>query len=611
MDLPFEVIFYQNKGSDTIAQKVESFVKDERDLYKGPVEEAVVITENLYLSVDFQCDDDDARFHMDGLDTLPMRFLEEYEDEVYLPPTYGHPQILFDNVNEKNKYKDTHVDGYFPFIPGFYRIKVVVEDIPYYSWLKVLPKQISEEQWVSMRDDIENTLRGLAQDLIHSHTSVDIKSDVPLPNHVLRKLYILQRNYNRCSEALKSIQNHPRLRIQKEYALVPEGRAKALDAKSVRYRARHPESRDHVYQPSHVRSYDLHENQWIRKILRYLTKEANELLEYIDIHKQSVQNEIEKSARYHHEDHEQIRLKKKVLEQLNGYEKLMRRVRSSCLSSLQMDWMQEVSDKPPKTIPHTLQLDHRYRQMYNLYRMLKSDVVTISFDNQYDYYWKRTDLLYEIWGFIQLIKGLQHQSVGFRIESGWIYNAKESAQSVQVPFLDAGTRIIFKKDNITLHLVYDEYLAVKREDTGRDQPSFTNGVHTRPDVRIDIYNEQEFIGSLMMDFKYRPIWHIWDNSKKAGRSQNDTMRQLLSYRNNVTSPYLFEHSAPGAWNNFRSVYESWAIYPANQRNRKVKDPLEDYGIRLVELTPEIEQDKFYQSLSVAIQKVISGRNLNL
>jgi len=63
MDLPFEVIFYQNKGSDTIAQKVESFVKDERDLYKGPVEEAVVITENLYLSVDFQCDDDDARFH--------------------------------------------------------------------------------------------------------------------------------------------------------------------------------------------------------------------------------------------------------------------------------------------------------------------------------------------------------------------------------------------------------------------------------------------------------------------------------------------------------------------------------------------------------------------
>ncbi|MED3629146.1 DUF2357 domain-containing protein [Bacillus subtilis] len=604
MDLPFSVIFYQKRGSNTIANEVKTFVKNELDLYTKPIDDAVVVTENLYLSVDFQCNDREARFHMDGLDTLPMKYLEEYGEEVYLAPTEGASQILFDNVTNRNKNLDTHMDGYYPFIPGYYRIKIVVNNVFYYSWLKVLPKQISESQWTSMRDDIENTLHGLAQDLVHSHASVGFRSDVPLPLHVLRKVYIIQKNYGKWSQALQSIQQKPRIRIQKHYALIQQGKAKASDVKSVRYRARHPESKDYVYQPSHVRSYDLGENQWLIKILRFITKEINELLDYIDIHKRNTKQEIEKRSRYFTEEHEQIRLKKKVLDQLNIYEKSMKRIRSTCSSSLHAEWMQEVSIKETRSIPYTLQLDYRYRQIYHLYRMLKNDTVSVSFDSKYDYFWKRTDLLYEIWGFIQIIKGLQEASIGFCIQSGWIYNTRESLQSICVPFLDAGTTIIFKRDDITLHLIYDEHLAVKREETDRDHPSFTNGLHTRPDVRIDIFNQVEFIGSIMIDFKYRPIWNIWDNRKIAGRNQNDTMRQLLSYRNNVTSPYLFEHSSPGSWNSYRSVNESWAIYPSNIRNPNVKDPLEDYGIRLVELTPEINQASFHKHLLEAIQNII-------
>lgn len=36
----------------------------------------------------------------------------------------------------------------------------------------------------------------------------------------------------------------------------------------------------------------------------------------------------------------------------------------------------------------------------------------------------------------------------------------------------------------------------------------------------------------------------------------------------------------------------------------MKDPLEDYGIRLVELTPEINQASFHKHLLEAIQNII-------
>ncbi|PGK51137.1 hypothetical protein CN918_25445 [Priestia megaterium] len=614
MDLPFNVTFIQKSGTKVTEEQVKTFVKNERDLYKMSAEDMVTVTENLYLSVDFQCEDYDGRFHMDGLDTLPAFFVQEHKEGIFLEPTNGYPQILFDNVNKRNRNLETHQDGYYPFIPGFYRIRVVVEEVSYYTWLKVLPKQINESQWTTMRDEIEHTLRGLAQDLVHHHTSIDTRIDLPLPIDILRKLFIIQKNYSKWSQALISIQENPRMHIQKEYGLTPVGRAKTRDAKSIRYQARHPESRDFVYEPSRVHSHDLIENQWIQKILRFLIKEINNLLESLFYYQDKVKEEIADKSQYFQDSHEQIRLKKAIIEELHKYEKSMRKIRSLCLTILQTEWMQNVTEKTPTSIPHTMKLDHRYRQMHNLYRTLKNDNISVTFDNQYDYYWKRTDLLYEIWGFIQVIRGLQSDNVGFKVVDGWIFGESSNSQSIKVPFLEAGTRLVFKRDNITLHLVYDEYLPSQREDTDDKNPTFTTGTHTRPDVRMDIYDEYEFIGHILMDFKYRPIWHIWAKDKVKGNRQNDTMKQLISYVDNTKSPYIYQHSRQHTksveWGQQRPVFESWAIYPSNPKNGKASDPLENYGVRLMELTPEIEQDHFRKSLAEAIQKVLDGNPFN-
>ncbi|AUB64569.1 hypothetical protein CSW12_16710 [Bacillus cereus] len=596
MVIPFKVIFRQNPNHPSEKEiPVTNFVQDETLLYRMEDENVPEVVENKHLLLEFICEDETARLYMDGLDTLPEWEVEIGEDNIgYLTPE--RPIYLYDNSdNSRNN------TGYYPLIPGYYRIKVVVQNVSYYSWLKVQPKQITEEQWVSMRDEVEETLNGLAQDLIRKNASLGVNSSLPIPIHILRKLYIVKKDYSKWINSLKSIQSEPRMRIRKEYDLMPEGKAGIIDATSIRYRSRHPESRDYVYTPKHTRNHNLLENQWIKKIVRFISREMNELLDYLHNHKEKIQREIKSARRYHQDEHIQVRLKSKVLDELIEYERFVRRVRSECLLVLKEDWMEEVEEAQMLNIPHALNLDLRYRQLYQLYRLLKNEELSISLDTNYDYYWKRTDLLYEIWGFLQLVDGLQEESVGFEVIKGWIFDTKPNSKKIQVPFLEPGTVIELKKGNIQLNLVYDETLRINKEATTINKPIFTNGAHTRPDVRMDIYENDEYIGTIMVDFKYRPLQAIWNDFR---RSKTDTMRQLISYRENTNSSFLYNNKFSSQWRILRPVHEVWAVYPKHEANRQPKNPMESNQVRLMELTPLEEKDSFHLGIAEAIQKIV-------
>lgn len=606
MDTPFKVIFRhpdyyrsENPDMEKTDREIIDFVRDELSLYKMSEEDIPEVIENKRLELEFICEDETARLYMDGLDTIPMRYLDiDEHDEAYLSPA-STPLYLYNN----QKYAPS-ADNYYPLIPGYYRIKVVVDDRSYYSWLKVQPKQISEEQWKSMRNNVEDTLHGLAQDLIRKNASIGINESLPIPLNILGRLYVIKKDYWKWMNSLKAIEKDPRLRIQKEYNLLPEAKAGIIDQRSIRYRSRHPESRDFVYTPKHTQNFNLPENQWIKKIVRYIAKETNILLEYLEKYKAKVEQEVKREKRFHDDEHIQVRLKTNVLDELTEYERFTRQVRNECFLILKTNWMEEVQSTNTIIIPHVLHLDERYRQLYKLYRMLKTEEFSISLDTNYDYYWKRTDLLYEIWGFLQLIDGLQHESVGFEVVKGWIFDMDPNTKTIHIPFLEGGTAIEFKKENIKLCLVYDEFIPFKKEATTLDKPIFTNGSHNRPDVRMDIYYEEEYIGTIVIDLKYRPLRYIWDNSSLQAVKQTDTMRQLISYRENMNSSFLYRNKIPNQWHRFRTVHEVWAVYPKHEANAQVKSPMDNYQIRLMELTPLEGKETFHQGISEAIEKVI-------
>lgn len=608
MDIPFKVLFKQPKNwNENVETFVSNFVTDERLLYKMKDEELPQIVENKKLTLEFICEDNQARLYMDGLDILPYNTIGKEDDsEIYISPTNGNDVLLYDIENEYNRHLDQHKDGHYPFIPGHYRIRVVVNEISYFSWLKVIPKQITELQWISMRNDIENTLHGLAQDLIRKNESLSMRSDLPIPINMLRKLYALKKDYSKWVELLNAIKDNPRMRIHKEYELMSEGKANKTDSISIRYKARHPESRGYTYSPKNIQSYDLVENQWIRKIVTYIIRITKELLEYLVKHKESVKAEIESERRYRHENHADIRLKLKVMDELDEYEKFVKSVRSKCATFLQTEWMTKVKTTPPIAIPYALQLDYRYKKIYHLYRTLKNEKISISLDSFYDSYWKRTDKLYEIWGFLQVVNALQHNSNGFKVIKGWIFDVKSSNQSVQIPFLEPGTCISFKKGSINLNLIYDGEIPLTEKGTSLNEPIFTNNTHNKPDARIDMYQKNEYIGSIMIDFKYRPLSFIWNHYKLEGRKQSKVMKQLISYQSNMVSSYLYKETSPILGKRIKPVHEVWAVYPKHENNKPVISPLEIYDVRLMELTPQLNQENFYTGMANAIDKVIQS-----
>ena len=74
-----------------------------------------------------------------------------------------------------------------------------------------------------------------------------------------------------------------------------------------------------------------------------------------------------------------------------------------------------------------------------------------------------------------------------------------------------------------------------------------------PDLRLDFFKEGEYINSIIIDSKYRPLTYIWDSTVR-----NDVMNQLTAYRDNFYSQQICSISFLGIWRVFRTVQEVWA-----------------------------------------------------
>ncbi|WP_410984400.1 DUF2357 domain-containing protein [Bacillus cereus] len=609
MGTPFSVHFREKRHE---LKELTHFVTNKNDLYEINEENVLEITENVDMELCFDCDDFNARFYMDGLDILSVRLLEVDEGEnVYFPPSPEYVTIyknVYDTHQVFQQQSAPNRIEYYPLIPGYYRIKVLYQNQAYYSLVKVVPKQITEEQWEVMKKEVQDTLEGLAQDLIRKNVSIDKDDSDIIPMDMLRKIYVLKGEYQKLINSILAIREQPRLKISKKYSLVPVGKNSFVDAQSIRYRAKHPESMNEIYTPNYYENHNIIENQWIVYIMNFIVKEMKNVAIFIDKYIMKLTNELKEEKRFIHE-HNQIRVetKEKSLEELRDYIKFVTKIKIECKALLLEEWVQPISTKKPIRIPHVLNLDVRYKRIFKVYRMLNDKEFSIKQDSKYDFYWKRTDKLYEIWGFIKFMKVLQSKSLGFKVISGWIYDEKYKGKNINIPFLESSTAIVYAKDDIKLHLVYDEEIPNKGTKTTREKPLYVvNSKHNRPDTRIDVYKKNEYIGSLIVDFKYRPRKNVWRSASIS--YQNRTTQQLISYRQNIQSNYIFENSKSKDFRHrINPVQEVWAVYPNHISNDSHNiDPFEQHKIRLFGLSPNEETIELEELLENTLQKIIKG-----
>ncbi len=564
----------------------------------GVIEPAVVIKENTELAISFTSANPQARLYMDGLETLPQeRLAEDSSGRSYLSPA-PLPIPLFSYID-------------YPLIPGYYWLEVVLSGQHYFTPMLVEPKRLTRAQWEIMRKELNSELYKLALDLIRQSTGVGEDRQGALPLELLHRFIVIRRHFPSVMAALNDLLSRANYQVRKTYRLLPLYRVREFDDRAARSQLARPDRGDRLASPVPEVNYDLPENRWVKHILRVVSKYLTDFCAAIATHSTHIRHQVDALA-----DTIELpgvetgrREKQKLLAVLQDYEETAVKMAKAIELLRRAPWYTQVGNTLPTHYPQALASDARYNALYGLYRELRADGVEVALDEQYTYQWKRTDQLYELWCFIKLYHALVDPSIGFQPKSGWLFDNPLASSTMLIPVFEAGAGIILERetDNVTLHLVYDEELPRQSQDTDLERlPLFTRGINNRPDGRLDVYYNSYYAGSIIFEFKYRPLHGFWDTSAIINALRPKAMNQLISYASDIRSPHLHTPYLDQRWRHAISpVHEVWAVFPGTANGGSYNELHEDHGVRLISLAPDEKLGSFVAALANAINTILA------
>ena len=578
-ELPFKVTFTQLIYDSTQKIPLTNFYINEKDAYSEL--EFVKVRENNPLQLTFE-GPNLSRFYMSGLDALPEKDME-IDD---YGAAYLNPCVDFAICKPE----------YYPLIPGRNLVTVQVDGQSYYRIIEIIPSQMTLFQWESMVDDLEEILKGLSMDLIRKNLGVGAQYTQAIPTELLYKFMIIQKSFTKVMASLSDLLNRVNHRIRKEYKMEPVECAKVTDAVTIRYRSTHPEEQELLKVPKCVVDYDLPENRWIKRIVKMLSSSINDFIVALEDLKREVLDQIDfltPFAPHQKNTAFEIKQKKKVLVHLDEYREVSEKMLKGFQILKMASWYESVSDDIPYSVSPVLLSDSRYFALYRLYKELQKEDFEIEIDPSYAYQRKRTDKLYEIWGFLKvcdLIKGL-----GFEPISGWVYDSNFDPHRVLIPNLAAGTVLVFQKESLKIRMNYDERLPYQSKDTTLNDPLYATTGKNAPDGKMDVYKEGVYIGSVLFDLKYRKLQSFFKDHELLQASRSVELIQLNSYAQ-CRSKFTFGMTNPLMLESITPVHEVWAIYPVGTETTPLNKYKNDYKLRFLRLAPGIETEHLEQQL---------------
>lgn len=484
----------------------------------------IPITENRDIILEFTSSLGGARIYMDTLDYYQSAICKEDENgNIYIEESSEHI-VLY-----KNNSTDHPITDYYPFIPGTYQIYIECGIEKYFAYIKVNPKQVTDNELNIMRKEIEEMIENLAHMLINNESST--KSNISADNKesISNQLLILAQNCNKIIPIINDIKHTPRSKVINHYQLEEDYKARIIDQETVKHRLRQLDVKKRLLIPKRLITRNLPENQILIEIVKYLKKVIRNTIQYIEQmlpHIEYNTNRLSGNKYPRPENERTIYLKQ--IESLRENRLKMKKLYNSFNSLLQSDWVKEVNGKSNNAVG--LHLDVRYRFLHQIYRELKDAKQKIQLNTDFSYRWKRTDKLYEMWCFIKLLKALQSSNLNFQPIKGWIYDDKEILTTWQVPLLEEGTTITLQgTGNKIINLVYDKPISYDRKKTSYENPLYSRFPNNRPDTRIDFYENDIYEASFIIDFKYRPATAIGNLNISDYHSEWKAYKQLLHY----------------------------------------------------------------------------------
>ncbi len=527
-------------------------------------EPALQLTENQDVYLHFEAPPD-FRFTMDGLDIVTIPGEERVEEQTYIRPYRSRDVLLFRGED-------------FPLVPGYYVLTVTGRGRAWYGLLEILPKYLGKQSWQDMGEELVEEIKNLSFDFMRKsiHISKSMEGSLSLATDMLLRFYTISDRYRMVVHVLGELSHTANRRLvlrQKKISVT--GVAPAGSHIPMQYlRPRNTASQVVTYTDM---SYDVEENRFAKAILTRLDRSLTRFVHEIDGHVEKLEKRQQELFPY--KQNQEYRRAESALSRFRDYRARALRIKSGIHQVTQAAWFDQTKNEMPARIPLNVLCDPRYSLLYDLHKNLENPAESFSVSDFYQFQWKRTDKLYELWGFLQFVKALS--ALGWEVEEG-VSVVKEEGR-YRLTSLESGTVIVMRKGAEEIHLTYDALVPAASADTDRlKNPLYTNNAHRQPDLRMDSYRDGLYLGSLVVDFKYRDILYLWQDENRG----EGLRRQFNAYRDMNTKFYRHMTEAESLRDS-RPVKEVWAIFP-----REVPAGADaDYSLKFIPLSPGEESGK--------------------
>ncbi|HZK53918.1 MAG TPA: DUF2357 domain-containing protein [Desulfosporosinus sp.] len=553
--------------------------------------------ENLYVS--FTANQEDVYLYIDGLDGYDS--LKLHLDEEGIPCLRSGTQRfpLYSDVNED-----------YPLIPADYMVFVKrkgEQNDFLEATLRVRPNHITEDQLDVMRDELNEMVQGLAYDRTRlSHGVTHNEEGGSLATLVLRKFVILKQMIKEFGVTLENLVRRPDQQLERHYREVKAHVHCKQDAKSSRWLLSAQGQRANAAAKSREKpevilgmipslTYNTPENQMVLGFLHYVSCQMEMVLRAISCTITEDQRAIETRAPYmilqRSTNHEVRALKNKIIS-LESMKVEMKKGIFYVQKYMGSPMFKEL--KPLSNSNHcSLKIlrDWRYKRIFTWWKQLRAQEVQIPLAHDFKVQWKRTDVLYEYWCYIKTIIALEH--AGYTPVSGWIYDATHKvSQQLVFPILQDDTLVEMVKGPIRLSVLFNEKMArAKRGALRNERILYMEGSNYKPDIRIDVFTNNLYSGSIIVDAKYRKRLNIWNNDRVEDENRPKNMNTLQNYSNSLK----FVEDPAGVSKAIKVI----ALHPS--MGPEVED-IEDTNVSLVQLRPKVEVTHYSQYLAQLIDR---------
>ena len=442
------------------------------------------------------------------------------------------------------------------------------------------------DEWIMMKDDLEKEMVGLAQDIVRRNIGLGNQKCGNVPPKVLYDFIVIRKYAQSLLVALMDIAENPRCEIVTEYKKVGNNKNCRLDEESIRRYATRAGSEATYKVPVKVINYDIQDNRKLKNIIIDYENRLNVFLELlVELRDYTNNFDSGRTVQYKNEWEKSISEFKNVAQKLKKITSLLKT----------QEWYLKVGKISRPYIPHSFIMDTRYNTLYQMYLELKRETFKVEFDPEFSYTWKRSSYLYEMWCYFKVVHLLSQQYE--MNEPDW---ARVFSGKILFPFLNVGTSIEFKNDDVRLKVIFDKPLVFENKKTDISSPLYVaktqeySKMHNRPDILIYVYDIKNgwYLGSIVLECKYRKIYSIEANGQRG------SIGQLQAYYNNTRSEYLF-----GGWGkrlNMRPVKRVIVLTPDVKGDGKSQD---DFSILFKSFKPA-DNEEWNKSLMDEVNSII-------